>query len=61
VVPEASVHHATVWIVGDDLQADIAGAERVGIPVVLVRKADSRVRQWCPTLAALEALLRKAQ
>ena len=55
------MHHATVWIVGDDLQADIAGAERVGIPVVLVRKADSRVRQWCPTLAALEALLRKAQ
>lgn len=35
---EAAQNPANVWMVGDNPIADIAGAEAVGIPAILVRR-----------------------
>lgn len=48
----------TVWMVGDSFEADILGAEMVGIPGILVRKEDTRAKCCCPDLYELPSLLR---
>lgn len=40
----AADHPSTVWMVGDNPDADVLGAEAVGIPAILVRTQDSRIR-----------------
>jgi putative hydrolase of the HAD superfamily len=50
LIPENSF----VWMVGDSPNADIRGAERVGIPGVLVRRKDSNIKHQCEGL--MEAL-----
>lgn len=47
-----------VWMIGDSYEADIAGAEDVGIPGILVRKADPKAERCCDDLAGVIALLR---
>ena len=37
---EAAGHPDTVWMVGDNPIADVQGAQRLGIPAILVRTAD---------------------
>jgi putative hydrolase of the HAD superfamily len=36
---------ATVWMVGDNVEADVAGAEAVGIPAILVRSEHDSCRR----------------
>jgi FMN phosphatase YigB (HAD superfamily) len=47
-----------VWMVGDNFVADVAGAEAVGIPAVLVRTDDPRARRRAATARdAVEIIL----
>lgn len=47
---------SVVWMVGDNIEADILGAEDFGLPAILVRKRDERAHQYCETLTELPAL-----
>ena len=48
---------ATVWMVGDSLDADVRGAEAAGLPAILVRKtAEASVRQCTHLGAVVEAV-----
>lgn len=38
-------HPATRWMVGDNFDADVVGAERAGIPAILVRGENPRARR----------------
>lgn len=49
----------TVWMIGDGYEADIAGARAVGIPGILVRKADTRADHCCNDLAEVVSMLRE--
>lgn len=49
-----------VWMVGDNIVADVLGAEALGIPAVLVRRPDPRAARYADTLAGVEALLSEA-
>ena len=35
----------TIWMIGDNPTADVAGAEAVGIPAILARKESASVRR----------------
>ncbi len=48
---------AEAWMVGDNVVADVLGAEAVGIPAVLVRRLDARAARYADTLAGVEAFL----
>jgi putative hydrolase of the HAD superfamily len=48
------------WMVGDNVVADVLGAEAVGIPAVLVRRPDPRAARYADSLAGVEALLGEA-
>jgi putative hydrolase of the HAD superfamily len=65
--PEAFAHArrvagnpTVIWMVGDNPDADVAGAEAVGIPAVLVRRDSqhSAVRRRSATLAGVGRLVR---
>jgi len=43
----------TVWMIGDNIEADILGAQAVGIPAILVRKEDIRAAYTFPDLSLL--------
>jgi putative hydrolase of the HAD superfamily len=42
------------WMVGDNVVADVLGAEAVGIPAVLVRRPDPRAERYADSLAGVE-------
>jgi putative hydrolase of the HAD superfamily len=46
-----------IWIVGDSVQADIAGAQAVGLRAVLVRSQHPQAVHCCETLAELPRVL----
>jgi putative hydrolase of the HAD superfamily len=46
-----------IWMVGDNYDADVAGAEAVGIPGVLARTSDTRAQRSVSTLDELDAYL----
>jgi putative hydrolase of the HAD superfamily len=48
------------WMVGDNVVADVLGAEALGIPAVLVRRPDPRAAWYAETLAAVESFLEEA-
>ncbi|HEY3551442.1 MAG TPA: HAD family hydrolase [Gaiellaceae bacterium] len=48
---------AEAWMVGDNVVADVLGAEELGIPAVLVRRPDPRAARYADTLAGVERLL----
>jgi putative hydrolase of the HAD superfamily len=48
---------AEAWMVGDNVVADVLGAEAVGLPAVLVRRPDPRAARYADTLAGVEAFL----
>ncbi len=48
---------STVWMIGDNVEADILGAEAVGIPAILVRKQDARAKYSCSTLLEVPSFL----
>jgi putative hydrolase of the HAD superfamily len=47
-------------MVGDNVVADVLGAEAVGIPAILVRRPDPRASRFAADLYGLEALLDEA-
>jgi putative hydrolase of the HAD superfamily len=49
-----------VWMVGDNVVADVLGAEAVGIPAVLVRRTDPRAARYADSLAGVERFLGEA-
>jgi putative hydrolase of the HAD superfamily len=51
---------AAVWMIGDSLLADIAGATRAGIPAILVRASQSEVHYCCAELSQVADILRRA-
>ncbi|HEY3462539.1 MAG TPA: HAD family hydrolase [Gaiellaceae bacterium] len=51
---------AAAWMVGDNVVADVLGAEAVGIPAVLVRRPDPRAARYAGSLAGVEPLLGEA-
>jgi len=49
---------ATVWMVGDNPDADVRGAEAVGLPAILVRNvSEATVRQCTQSSGVVEVLL----
>ena len=45
------------WMVGDNVVADVLGAEAVGIPAVLVRRPDPRAERYADSLDGVERFL----
>ncbi len=48
------------WMVGDNVLADVLGAEALGIPAVLVRRRDPRAERYAETLAGVQSFLEEA-
>ena len=48
------------WMVGDNVVADVLGAEAAGIPAILVRRPDPRAARYADTLDEVEAFLEEA-
>jgi len=48
------------WMVGDNVLADVLGAEALGIPAVLVRRHDPRAERYAETLAGVQPFLEEA-
>jgi putative hydrolase of the HAD superfamily len=46
-----------VWMVGDNPEADVRGAERAGIPAILVRNHHPSARRCCEDLTGVPAFL----
>ncbi|MFN2389985.1 MAG: HAD hydrolase-like protein [Actinomycetota bacterium] len=46
-----------MWMVGDNVTADVRGAEAVGIPAILVRTEDGSVARRAQDLYGIRALL----
>jgi putative hydrolase of the HAD superfamily len=51
---------AEVWMIGDNIGADVLGAEALGIPAVLVRRPDPRAARYADSLAGVEPFLGEA-
>jgi putative hydrolase of the HAD superfamily len=51
---------AEAWMIGDNVVADVLGAEAVGIPAILVRRPDPRAARYADTLADVEEFLAEA-
>lgn len=51
---------AEAWMVGDNVIADVLGAEALGIPAVLVRRPDPRAARYAETLAGVGEFLEQA-
>jgi putative hydrolase of the HAD superfamily len=45
------------WMMGDNFNADVLGAEAAGIPAILVRQPHEQAKRYCETLAELPAQL----
>jgi putative hydrolase of the HAD superfamily len=52
-----ALHPAEAWMVGDNVVADVLGAEAAGVPAVLVRRPDPRAERYADTLAGVERFL----
>ena len=48
------------WMIGDNVVADVLGAEAVGLPAVLVRRPDARAARYAETLAGVERFVSEA-
>lgn len=48
------------WMVGDNVVADVLGAEALGIPAVLVRRPDPRASRYADTLDGVARFLEEA-
>ncbi len=51
---------AEAWMIGDNVVADVLGAEELGLPAVLVRRPDPRAARYADSLAGVEAFLSEA-
>ena len=48
------------WMIGDNVVADVLGAEELGIPAILVRRPDPRAARYVDTLDEIDAFLAEA-
>jgi len=48
------------WMIGDNVVADVLGAEAIGLSAVLVRRPDPRAARFAATLAGVEEFLTEA-
>ncbi len=48
---------AEAWMAGDNVVADVLGAEAVGLPAVLVRRPDPRAARYADSLGGVESFL----
>jgi putative hydrolase of the HAD superfamily len=48
---------AEVWMIGDNMSADVLGAESAGIPAILVRASDPRARRYADSLRGVRRFL----
>lgn len=48
------------WMIGDNVVADVLGAEELGIPAILVRRPDPRAARYAGTLDDIDAFLAEA-
>jgi putative hydrolase of the HAD superfamily len=56
----ATLHNPTnVWMIGDNIHADVLGAESAGIKAILIRNEDERVPRATKDLAGVRQLLRE--
>ncbi len=56
----AKLHNPTnVWMIGDNVHADVLGAESAGIKAILVRNEDERAMRQTKDLAGLKNIFRK--
>lgn len=60
-VLEAIGEATAVWMIGDSMNADIAGAESVGIPSILVRKDHKDVKYCCDELSHISTIIGGAE
>ena len=56
-VLEAIGNAKSVWMIGDSVVADIAGAAAAGIPAILVRKRHADALYQCDDLSQVPAIL----
>ena len=47
----------TFWMIGDNCDADVLGAEAAGFSAILVRRPDPRARRYCEALAQVRGIL----
>lgn len=57
LVLDAFPEAAPVWMIGNSARADVAGAEAVGIPAILVHGRDRRAGHVCDRLWDVEAVV----
>jgi HAD superfamily hydrolase (TIGR01549 family) len=48
------------WMIGDNVVADVLGAEALGIPAVLVRRPDPRAARYADSLGGVDSFLEEA-
>lgn len=58
---EAFPNSSTVWMIGDSIAADVAGAEAIGIPTIFVRGHNRDVRYACTQVSDVKALVTQEQ
>jgi len=58
-VLEWAVEPEAVWMIGDNPKADIAGAEALGIPAILVRTSHPAARYYCAELSQVLPIVQK--
>jgi FMN phosphatase YigB (HAD superfamily) len=47
-----------IWMIGDNYEVDIAGAESAGIPGILVRLFQPNARYYCEKLQQIPAVIK---
>jgi len=47
-----------IWMIGDNLEVDIAGAESIGIPGILVRRFQANAMYYCETLQQISVIIK---
>jgi putative hydrolase of the HAD superfamily len=49
---------ATAWMIGDNINADVRGAEAAGLPAILVRKENPAAKYFSPGIAGVSAIVK---
>jgi ribonucleotide monophosphatase NagD (HAD superfamily) len=49
----------TIWMIGDNMTADVLGAKAFGLPSILVRKSHADAEYFCETLDLVPDVLQR--
>ena len=47
----------TIWMIGDNMESDILGANAVGLSGILVRKFHAKTKYYCNTLKQISEII----